>query len=676
MTTSRSEPPFGKVLIANRGEVACRIARTARRLGIATVAVHSEADRAMPHAMAADEAVCIGPAPSAESYLSIDRIVAAARETGAEAVHPGFGFLAENADFARALDAAGIAFIGPGADAIAAMGDKIESKKLAAAAGVDTIPGHPDPVGDAAEAEEVAARIGFPVMVKASAGGGGKGMRVAADAATLRAGFESARNEARAAFGDDRMLVEKFIAQPRHIEIQILADDGGNVVHLGERECSLQRRHQKVIEEAPSPFVDAAMRAAMGAQAVALARAVGYRSAGTVEFVAGADRRFYFLEMNTRLQVEHPVTEMIAGVDIVEQMIRIAAGEPLPFAQSDVALSGWAVEARLYAEDPARGFVPATGRLRRYRPPPEDDSLRIDSGVAEGSEITIHYDPMMAKAIAHGADRDAATDRLAAALDGFEIVGVRHNLPFLRAALDHPRFRAGRLTTGFIAEEYGANYDPASAGEALAPVLAPVAAMVHRRHAEREARLGGGPVDDALVVHVGAHEAAVVLSPAREEDGDGYDMTAEGRTVAVRSFGWRPDRRVFRGTVDGRPVTVQAVRDGPEGWHLTYGGASSRVIVRSARAARLAARMPAKPPPDLSRFLLSPMPGLVVSLSVQPGQKVKAGEALCVVDAMKMENVLHAERDAMVDEIKVAPGDSVQVEQVIMTFAPQTQVPA
>ena len=676
MTTSRSDPPFGKVLIANRGEVACRIARTARRLGIATVAVHSEADRAMPHAMAADEAVCIGPAPSAESYLSIDRIVAAARETGAEAVHPGFGFLAENADFARALDAAGIAFIGPGADAIAAMGDKIESKKLAAAAGVDTIPGHPDPVGDAAEAEEVAARIGFPVMVKASAGGGGKGMRVAADAATLRAGFESARNEARAAFGDDRMLVEKFIAQPRHIEIQILADAGGNVVHLGERECSLQRRHQKVIEEAPSPFVDAAMRAAMGAQAVALARAVGYRSAGTVEFVAGADRRFYFLEMNTRLQVEHPVTEMVAGVDIVEQMIRIAAGEPLPFAQSDVALSGWAVEARLYAEDPARGFVPATGRLRRYRPPPEGDSLRIDSGVAEGSEISIHYDPMMAKAIAHGADRDAATDRLAAALDGFEIVGVRHNLPFLRAALDHPRFRAGRLTTGFIAEEYGANYDPASAGEALAPVLAPVAAMVHRRHAEREARLGGGPVDDALAVRVGAHEAEVVLSPAGEEDGDGYDMTAEGRTVAVRSTGWRPDRRVFRGTVDGRPVTVQVVRDGPEGWHLTYGGASSRVIVRSARAARLAARMPAKPPPDLSRLLLSPMPGLVVSLSVQPGQKVKAGEALCVVDAMKMENVLHAERDAMVDEIRVAPGDSVQVEQVIMTFAPQTQRPA
>ena len=664
---ARPGAPFGKILVANRGEIACRVMRTARRLGIATVAVYSEADREMPHVAMADEAVAIGPAPSAESYLAIPRIVAAARKTGADAVHPGFGFLAENADFARALAAAGVTFIGPGPDAIAAMGDKIESKRLAAAAGVDTIPGHPDPVSDSAEAEAVAARIGYPVMMKASAGGGGKGMRVAESADAVRQGFESARNEARAAFGDDRMLIEKFIVEPRHIEIQLLADAHGNAVHLNERECSIQRRHQKVIEEAPSPFVDAAMRAAMGAQAVALARAVGYRSAGTVEFVAGADKRFYFLEMNTRLQVEHPVTELVTGLDLVEQMIRVAAGEPLAFGQDDVALRGWAVEARVYAEDPARGFLPSTGRLRRYREPPPGAGLRIDSGVAEGSEVSVYYDPMIAKVAAHGARRDDALDRLGAALDGFEIEGPRHNLSFLRAVLDHPRFRAGRLTTGFIAEEYGESYDSAAAADAHAGVLAPVAAAVHRRQAEREARPGGGRgPGGALSVRLGGCETAMALEPVE----DGYDVALDGgRTVAVRMAGWRPGDRVFRGTVDGRTVTVQVVREPHEGWRLTHGGASARALVRAARAAELAARMPVKPPPDLSRFLLSPMPGMIVSLAVAPGQAVEAGEELCVVDAMKMENVLRAERAATVAEVNVAPGDPVQVDQVILTFA-------
>ena len=669
MTTSPCEPAaFGKILIANRGEIACRIVRTARRMGIATVAVHSEADRDLPHVALADEAVEIGPAPAAESYLSIERIVAAARRTGAGAVHPGFGFLAENAGFARAVEAAGIVFIGPGADAIAAMGDKIESKRLARAAGVATIPGHPDPVADLGEAERVAARIGYPVMIKASAGGGGKGMRVAEDRGALREGFESARNEARAAFGDDRMMVEAFIVEPRHIEIQVLADAHGNAIHLGERECSVQRRHQKVIEEAPSPFVDAPMRAAMGGQALALARAVGYRSAGTVEFVAGADRRFYFLEMNTRLQVEHPVTEMVHGVDLVEQMIRIAAGETLALRQEDVRARGWAVEARVYAEDPARGFLPSAGRLRRYRPPPEEDGLRIDSGVVEGSEVSMHYDPMVAKTVAHGADRDGALDRLARALDGFEIAGVAHNLSFLRAAVDHPRFRAGALTTGFVAEEYGGAYDAGAAAGPLAPVLAPVAAMAHRRQSEREARPGGGrgrAPDEPLSVRISGRDIPVTLAEA----GDGYDVEMHGRVVAVRAPSWRPGDRVFRGTVDGRPAVVQVARDAREGWRLVHGGAAARVLVRTARAAELAARIPEKPAPDLSRFLLSPMPGMIVSLAVAAGQAVKSGEPLCVVDAMKMENVLRAERDATVAKIEVAPGDPVRVDQVIMTFA-------
>ena len=674
MTTSPSDaPPFGKILVANRGEIACRIMRTARRMGIATVAVYSDADRAAPHAEMADEAVAIGPAPSAQSYLAAERIVAAARDTGAEAVHPGFGFLSENADFARALQDAGIVFVGPGPEAIAAMGDKIESKRLAAAAGVDTIPGHPDPVSDVGEALAIAARIGYPVMMKASAGGGGKGMRAAEDPAAAAQGFEAARNEARAAFGDDRMLIEKFVAEPRHIEIQVLADGQGAAIHLGERECSIQRRHQKVIEEAPSPFVDPDMRAAMGAQAVALARAVGYRSAGTVEFVAGSDKSFYFLEMNTRLQVEHPVTEAIFGIDLVEWMLRIAAGERLGLRQEDIRPRGWAIEARLYAEDPARGFLPSTGRLRRYREP-DGEGIRIDSGVAEGSDISMHYDPMIAKAVARGADRAEAASRLAATLDGFEIEGVRSNVSFLRAVMDNPRFRAGRLTTAFIAEEYGDAYDAGAAAGALAPVLAPVAAAVHRRDAEREARLGAPrELPETFVVRLGeggeggGGETGIRIALRPVEDG--YEAVFDGRRARVRMGGWRPGDRVFRGAVAGRETTVGVARGAHEGWRLTHGGAAVRAVVRSARAAELAARMPRKPEPDLSRFLLSPMPGLVVSVAVGPGQKVQPGDPLCVIDAMKMENVLRADRPATVEDIKAAPGASVQVDQVLMTFA-------
>ena len=673
MTTSPSDaPPFGKILVANRGEIACRIVRTARRMGVATVAVYSDADRAAPHVGMADEAVAIGPAPSAQSYLSVERIVAAARKTGAEAVHPGFGFLSENADFARALQDAGIVFIGPGPEAIAAMGDKIESKRLAAAAGVNTIPGHPDPVSDVGEALAVAGRIGYPVMMKASAGGGGKGMRVAEDPGAAAQGFEAARNEARAAFGDDRMLVEKFIAEPRHIEIQVLADGRGAAIHLGERECSIQRRHQKVIEEAPSPFVDPEMRAAMGAQAVALARAVGYRSAGTVEFVAGADKSFYFLEMNTRLQVEHPVTEAVMEIDLVEWMLRIAAGERLRLCQEDIRPRGWAVEARLYAEDPARGFLPSIGRLRRYREP-DGEGIRIDSGVAEGSEISMHYDPMIAKAIAHGADRAQAASRLAAALDRFEIEGVRSNVSFLRAVMDNPRFREGRLTTAFIAEEYGGAYDAEAAAGALADVLAPVAAAIHLRDAKREARLGAPRrLPESYVVRLGegreggGGEIPVSLRAAGDDE---YDAEIDGRRARVRMGAWRPGDRVFRGTVAGRAVAIGVARDAHEGWRLTHGGAAVRAVVRSARAAELAARMPRKPEPDLSRFLLSPMPGLVVSVAVEAGQNVEAGDPLCVIDAMKMENVLRAERPAAIAEINAAPGASVQVDEVLMTFA-------
>ena len=645
---------FDKILIANRGEIACRIIRSARRMGIATVAVYSEADRGAVHAEMADEAVAIGPAAASESYLVIDKIIAACRQTGARAVHPGFGFLAENAVFVEAVQAAGLVFIGPPAAAIRAMGDKIESKRLAAAAKVSTVPGHLGVIADEAEAARIAAEIGYPVMIKASAGGGGKGMRIARDDGEARSGLRSARNEARASFGDDRVFIEKFIEQPRHIEIQVLADGHGNIVHLGERECSIQRRHQKVIEEAPSPLLDAKTRAAMGAQAVALAKAVGYQSAGTVEFIADQKKNFYFLEMNTRIQVEHPVTEMVTGLDLVEWMIRVAGGEKLPLRQKDVKLDGWAVEARVYAEDPARGFLPSIGRLARYREPPASDRLRVDSGVAEGSEITMHYDPMIAKVVTHGPDRTAAIDELRAALDAFQIRGVNHNVSFLTAVLGHERFRAGRLSTEFIAEEFPDGFEAAASPAAQAVMIA-VAAVAQRCYAEREM---GRALDD-WVVTVGGQAYPLSVRAG----GDGFQVAAQ--TVASD---WRPGETLFRGRIDGRPVAVQIERHGPR-WRLRHGGAEIEAQVLRPHVAELWARMPVKQPPDLSRFLLSPMPGLLVKIAVDTGQEVKAGEELAVVEAMKMENVLRAERDGTVAKIHAQPGASLAVDQAILEFA-------
>ena len=657
---------FSKILIANRGEIACRIIATARRMGIKCVAVFSEADADALHVRMADEAIAIGPPPAGESYLVIERIVAAARASGAEAVHPGFGFLAENPAFVRALADAEIAFIGPGDKAIAAMGDKLESKRLADQAGVNTIPGHDGIIADTEEAVAVADAIGYPVMLKASVGGGGKGMRVARDEAGAREGFAQATSEALASFGDGRVLAEKFIEAPRHIEIQVLADGHGNCIHLGERECSIQRRHQKVIEEAPSPFVDTARRAAMGAQAVALARAVDYRSAGTVEFIVDDKKLFYFLEMNSRLQVEHPVTELVSGIDLVEQMIRVAAGQRLAIAQDDVRLDGWAVEARIYAEDPARGFLPAPGRLVRYRPPASADHLRIDSGVFEGADVSLHYDPMIAKLCAHGDTRGEAIARLGAALDAFEIEGPGHNIAFLAAVMRHPRFIEGRLSTGFIAEEYGESFDGAPpTGETLETLIA-AAVFVHRGEAARANRVSGRAArhdwrpDARWGVSLDGETRIVEVV----EQPGGIDVAVGAKRIALRS-GWRPAESLLRATVDGRAVTVQVARRG-EGFRLRHAGADVVAVVRNERAAALAARMPAKAAPDRSRFLVSPMPGRVVSIAVEAGQEVKAGEPLCVVDAMKMENVLRAERDGRVARIAAGKGDSVSVDQVIL----------
>jgi propionyl-CoA carboxylase alpha chain len=633
---------FKKILIANRGEIACRVIRTARAMGIETVAVYSEADVGALHVEMADEAVAIGPAPAAQSYLVKERIVEACRKTGAEAVHPGYGFLSENTEFAALLEKAGIVFIGPTPSAIAAMGDKIESKKLAQKAGVSTVPGHLAAIAGPEEAVRIAREIGYPVMIKASAGGGGKGMRIAYDDAQAREGFVSAANEARSSFGDDRVFVEKFVEQPRHIEIQVLADAHGACVYLGERECSIQRRHQKVIEEAPSPILDDKTRKAMGEQAVALAKAVNYRSAGTVEFIVDAKRNFYFLEMNTRLQVEHPVTEMVTGIDLVEQMIRIAAGERLPFAQQDVKLDGWAIEARVYAEDPFRNFLPSIGRLSRLKPPAANGAVRIDTGVVEGSEIGMFYDPMIAKLIAWSATRAEAIDAMSRALDAYVIRGIGHNVPFLAALMAHPRFREGRLTTGFIAEEFPDGFHGGRMDEAARDALLAAALFVDRE----------------------AESHAVVVVPA--EGGFAF-RRGEGRMVSV-SGEWRPGRPLFEGEVDGRSVTVQVDRRGV-GWLLTHAGLEAAASVRSPRAAGFAALMPDKPPPDLSRYLLCPMPGLVVAIHVAEGEEVKAGQPLAVVEAMKMENVLRAERDGAVKAVRAKPGDSLAVDQVILEFA-------
>ena len=659
---------FKKILIANRGEIACRVIRTARAMGIETVAVYSEADERALHVEMADAAVMIGPPAAAESYLNIPKVLAAVQETGADAVHPGYGFLSENADFAKALQKAGVTFIGPDPDAITAMGDKIASKKLAEKAGVKTIPGHGGAIKDGPEAVRFAKKIGYPVMLKASAGGGGKGMRIAHDDSECREGFKRATSEAETAFGDGRVFMEKFIERPRHIEIQVLADSHGNAVYLGERECSIQRRHQKVVEEAPSPFLDGATRRAMGAQAVALARAVNYTSAGTVEFMVDGERNFYFLEMNTRLQVEHPVTEKITGLDLVELMIRVAAGEKLPFAQDDITFDGWAMETRVYAEDPSRDFLPSSGRLVRYRAPAEDETLRIDTGFAEGGEISIHYDPLIAKVITHAPTRGQAIARMSGALDQFHIQGVQHNIGFLAALINHPRFAEGRLDTHFIADEFPDGFHPQDFPPDDPKLLAAVGACVHRAYQERASMISGQvpghgrDVADGWTVIVHGEAHPVTVAPI---DG-GYDLSVKGRDVSMLTA-WKLGQPLFEATVDGVGICIQVERV-DVAYRLTHRGAEADVLVLSPRHAELHALMPAREAADTSKFLLSPMPGLLVSVAVSQGQEVKAGEELAVVEAMKMENVLRAERDGVIGQIKAEPGDILAVDQVILEF--------
>jgi propionyl-CoA carboxylase alpha chain len=677
-------------LIANRGEIACRIIKTARRMGIETVAVYSEADRDALHVEMANAAVPIGPPPAAESYLSIEKILAACRETGAQAVHPGYGFLSEREAFAKALVEAGIVFIGPNPGAIAAMGDKIAAKKAAARANVSTVPGHLGIITDEKEAVQIADGIGYPVMIKASAGGGGKGMRIAHSAGEVAEGFARARSEAKSSFGDDRVFIEKFITDPRHVEIQVLGDKHGNVIHLGERECSIQRRNQKVAEEAPSPLLDAATRAAMGEQAVALAKAVGYDSAGTVEFVAGQDKSFYFLEMNTRLQVEHPVTELITGIDLVEQMIRVAAGEPLAITQNDVKLTGWAVETRVYAEDPYRNFLPSIGRLRRYRPPPETRAggitVRNDTGVTEGSEISLYYDPMIAKLVTHAPTRKQAITAQADALDAFTIDGIRHNIPFLSALMQHPRWQAGRLSTGFIAEEFPGGFRPIVPSRETANVLAAVAAAIDHIMGERKRRISGQAAGRAVsrerrrAVRLGDAEISLEImrsdSPAGRAGAASTEPSADMLVVDVLGAGaahyiavssWRPGDPVWHGTIDGEAIAVQ-VRPVLNGFDLAHRGVEARAYVYTESEAQAARLMPPRKAADSGKSVRCPMPGLVMSIAVAEGQEVKAGDTLAVVEAMKMENVLRAERDGVVKTIKAKPGDSLAVDAVIMEF--------
>jgi propionyl-CoA carboxylase alpha chain len=674
--TSVGKTVFKKILIANRGEIACRVIRTARRMGIATVAVYSDADARAPHVRMADESVRLGPPPAADSYLRADLILDACRATGAEAVHPGYGFLSERESFARALEEAGIAFIGPPPKAIAAMGDKIESKKLAKAAGVNVVPGFLGDIDTTDDAVRIAAEIGYPVMMKASAGGGGKGMRLAWGEKDVREGFEATKREGLASFGDDRVFIEKFIESPRHIEIQLIGDKQGNILYLGERECSIQRRHQKVVEEAPSPFVTPEMRRAMGEQAVALARAVGYYSAGTVELiVSGADptgKSFYFLEMNTRLQVEHPVTEEVTGLDLVELMIRVAAGEVLPLSQDDVRLNGWAIENRVYAEDPYRGFLPSTGRLVRYRPPAkarsEEGVVRVDDGVFEGGEVSMFYDPMIAKLVTWAPTREAAIDAQIEALDGFAIDGIGHNVHFLSALMQHSRFREGRLTTGFIAEEYPEGFAGAPADSCLVEDLAVVAALAaHETEARACAISGqlGSPVEppEERIVRLAGGEHRIRFEPF--EGGTlAFVDQGEAREVIGR---WQPGQLRFRGTIDGRARIVQIARRGRQ-WRLQARGAGHVVDVLPAHIAELSRHMIEKIPPDLSRYLLCPMPGLLTALHVAEGDKVEAGQPLAVVEAMKMENILRAEKSGTVAKLAARPGDSLAVDAVILEF--------
>ncbi len=659
---------FKKILIANRGEIACRVIKTARKMGIATVAVYSEADHDARHVAMADESVCIGPPPSRESYLKADRIIAACKATGAEAVHPGYGFLSENEEFARVLEEQGIVFIGPKHHSIAAMGDKIASKKLAIKAKVNTIPGWNDVIETAERAVEIAKGIGYPVMIKASAGGGGKGLRIAWNDKETSAGFGACRNEARASFGDDRVFIEKFVVEPRHIEIQVLGDAHGNVVYLWERECSIQRRHQKVIEEAPSPFLDPATVKAMGEQAVALAKAVKYQSAGTVEFVVGKDKSFYFLEMNTRLQVEHPVTEFITGLDLVELMLRVAAGEKLPFEQADIERKGWAIECRINAEDPLRGFLPSTGRLVKYRPPEDSAGVRVDTGVYEGGEIPIYYDSMIAKLVVHGADRRDAIAKMREALNAFVIRGVSSNIPFQAALMAHPRFVSSDFNTGFIAEEYPKGFRIEDVRHDKPSMLLAIAGAVHRRYRARAVGISGQvpghgitiPEEFVALIEGKAHRIAI------RKQGDACVVTGDGFAHTVLA-NWSIGEPLFRGTLDGQPICMQVERAGLR-YRVAHNGAQAQIEVLSPRGAELRALMPVKPPPDLSKFLLSPMPGLLTHVAVQPGQAVQAGEPLAVIEAMKMENTLNASADGMVAELLAKKGDSLAVDQPILRF--------
>ncbi len=663
---------FKKILIANRGEIACRVIKTARKMGIKTVAIYSDADRHALHVRMADEAVHIGPSPANQSYIVIDKVMAAIKETGAEAVHPGYGFLSENAKFAEALEAAGVAFIGPPKNAILAMGDKITSKKLAQEANVSTVPGYMGLIEDAEDAVKISNQVGYPVMIKASAGGGGKGMRIAWNDDEAREGFQSSKNEAASSFGDDRIFIEKFVTQPRHIEIQVLADSHGNAVYLHERECSIQRRNQKVIEEAPSPFLDEATRKAMGEQSVALAQAVGYTSAGTVEFIVDGDRNFYFLEMNTRLQVEHPVTELITGIDLVEQMIRVAAGEKLPFQQSDLKINGWAMESRLYAEDPYRGFLPSIGRLTRYRPPVEEATptrvVRNDTGVFEGGEISMFYDPMIAKLCTWGPDRASAIAEMRLALDGFEVEGIGHNLPFLAAVYDHDKFTSGKMTTAFIEEEFPDGFDGVTLPDDTCTRIAAAAAAMHRVGEIRRARISGRM--DNHKRHVGEDWVVTLQGAARQvtitADKTGADVMVGDRGLRVESD-WLPGQPLARLTIDGEPLVLKVGKISG-GFRVRYRGADLKVHVRSPRQAELAALMPEKLPPDTSKVLLCPMPGLIVKVDVAVGDVVQEGQALCTVEAMKMENILRADRKGTVSKINASAGDSLAVDDIIMEF--------
>ncbi|WP_299079666.1 acetyl/propionyl/methylcrotonyl-CoA carboxylase subunit alpha [uncultured Ruegeria sp.] len=679
---------FNKILIANRGEIACRVIKTARKMGIGTVAIYSDADRQALHVEMADEAVHIGPAPANQSYIVIDKVMDAIRQSGAQAVHPGYGFLSENAKFAEALETEGVAFVGPPKGAIEAMGDKITSKKIAQEANVSTVPGYMGLIEDADAAVKISNEVGYPVMIKASAGGGGKGMRIAWNDDEAREGFQSSKNEAANSFGDDRIFIEKFVTQPRHIEIQVLCDSHGNGVYLGERECSIQRRNQKVVEEAPSPFLDEATRRAMGEQSVALAKAVGYASAGTVEFIVDGDKNFYFLEMNTRLQVEHPVTELITGVDLVEQMIRVAAGEPLSITQDDITLTGWAIENRLYAEDPYRGFLPSIGRLTRYRPPQETaagpmlingkwqgdapagaTAVRNDTGVYEGGEISMYYDPMIAKLCTWAPTRDQAIESMRVALDSFEVEGIGHNLPFLSAVMDHPIFISGDMTTAFIAEEYPDGFEGVELPETDLRRIAASCAAMHRVAEIRRARVSGRmdnherKVGTDWVVTLQDQEFEVAI----EADQDGSTVTfLDGGVLRVASD-WTPGNQLAVLDVDGSPLILK-VGKVSGGFRIRNRGADLKVHVRTPRQAELARMMPEKLPPDTSKMLLCPMPGLIVKINVEVGAEIQEGQALCTVEAMKMENILRAEKKGVVTKINAGPGDSLAVDDVIMEF--------